>query len=128
MGDKKEPGDSRAVAVAAARAAAEKQATDVVILDVRELIVITDYFVIATGSTDRQVKTIVEEVERALRDLGEKPVRREGEDTHRWVLLDYVDVVVHVFAEEERGFYDLERLWRDAPVVGWEPEEAVGSA
>ena len=128
MGDKKEPGDSRDLAVAAARAAAEKQATDVVILDVRELIVITDYFVIATGSTDRQVKTIVEEVEKSLRDHGEKPIRREGEDTHRWILLDYVDVVVHVFAEEERGFYDLERLWRDAPVVGWEPEEAVGSA
>jgi ribosome-associated protein len=128
VGDRKEPGDSRDVAIAAARAAAEKQATDVVILDVRELIVITDYFVIATGSTDRQVKTIVEEVEKSLRSLEEKPIRREGEDTHRWVLLDYVDVVVHVFAEEERGFYDLERLWRDAPVVGWEPDEAVGSA
>ena len=109
--------ESRQVAVTAARAAAAKQATDVTILDVQGLIVITDYFVICSGQTDRQVKTIVEEVEKAVRDLGEKPVRREGEADSRWVLLDYVDVVVHVFAEEEREYYDLERLWRDAPRV-----------
>jgi ribosome-associated protein len=106
--------------VAAARAAAEKQAVDVVILDVRELIVITDAFVICTGTTDRQVRTIVEEVEKALRRLGHRPVRREGETQSRWVLLDYVDMVVHVFAPEEREYYDLERLWRDAPRVPWE--------
>ncbi|HXF36380.1 MAG TPA: ribosome silencing factor, partial [Actinomycetota bacterium] len=87
---------------------------------------ITDYFVIATGTSERQVKTIVEEVERALRARGEKPVRREGEVDGRWVLLDYVDVVVHVFGEEERDYYDLERLWRDAPRVAW--EEAPGAA
>ena len=106
---------SREVAVAAARAAASKQGTDIVILDVRELIVITDYFVIAGGGTERQVRTVVEETEKALRALGVRPVRREGETEGRWVLLDYVDVVVHVFAEEERAYYDLERLWRDAP-------------
>lgn len=113
---------SRTIAAAAARAAADKQAQDVVILDVHELIVITDYFVVCTGTSDRQVKTIVEEIEKALRGLGEKPVRREGEREARWVLLDYVDVVVHVFAEEERGFYDLERLWRDAPRLPWNGE------
>ncbi len=118
---------SREVAVAAARAAAAKQAADIAILDVHELIVITDYFVIASGSSDRQVKTIVEEVERVLRDRGERPVRREGEGEHRWVLLDYVDVVVHVFAEEERDYYDLERLWRDAPRVPWEESGAASS-
>lgn len=111
---------SRTIAAAAARAAADKQAQDVVVLDVHELIVITDYFVLCTGTSDRQVKTLVEEIEKALRTLGEKPVRREGEQESRWVLLDYVDVVVHVFAEEEREFYDLERLWRDAPRLGWE--------
>ena len=101
---------SRETAVAAARAAADKQAEHVVILDVHELIVITDLFVVCTGTSDRQVKTIVEEVEKALRGLERKPVRREGEQESRWVLLDYVDVVVHVFAPEEREFYDLERL------------------
>ena len=110
------------VATTAARAAAAKQGEDIVILDVRDLIVITDYFVIASGATERQVKTIVEEVEKALRSHGVKPVRREGEVDARWVLLDFVDVVVHVFGEEEREYYDLERLWRDAPRVAWEEE------
>jgi ribosome-associated protein len=114
--------ESRDTAIAAALAAASKQANDVVILDVHGLIVITDYFVIATGSSDRQVKTIVDEVETVLRDHDRKPVRREGETEARWVLLDYVDVVVHVFAEAERDFYDLERLWLDAPRLAWEPD------
>jgi ribosome-associated protein len=116
-------------ALAAARAAAGKQARDLVILDVHELIVITDYFVICSGSSERQVRTIVEEVERSLRGLERKPLRREGETEGRWVLLDYVDVVVHVFAQEEREYYDLERLWRDAPRVPLEDDgrAAVGS-
>jgi ribosome-associated protein len=111
---------SRDLAIAAARAAADKQGERVVVLDVRELIVITDYFVIASGGSERQVRTIVEEVEKSLRDLGMKPVRREGEDDRRWVLLDYFDIVVHVFAQEERDYYDLERLWGDAPTLEWE--------
>jgi ribosome-associated protein len=125
--DGRGPLGGRELAVAAARAAAEKQAEDIVILDVRELIVITDAFVICTGTTDRQVRTIVEEIEKALRRLGHRPVRREGEVQSRWILLDYVDVVVHVFAPEEREYYDLERLWRDAPRVPWE-EPAAGAA
>jgi len=121
--------DSRATAVAAAQAAAGKQASDIVILDVRELIVITDYFVIASGSSERQVRTLVEEMEKTIRDrLDRKPVRREGEDGWGWVLLDYVDVVVHVFSEEQREYYDLERLWRDAPRPEWEESDAVSSA
>ena len=120
--------DSRATAVAAARAAAAKQASDIVILDVRELIVITDYFVIASGSSERQVRTLVEEIERSIRErLGIKPVRREGEDGWQWVLLDYVDVVVHVFTDEQREYYDLERLWRDAPRPEWAESDAVSS-
>src|SRR5581483_985358 len=119
--------DSRRMAVAAARAAGSKQAADIVILDVHDLIVITDFFVIATGTSDRQVKTIVEEVEKALRETGMKPLRREGETEAQWVLLDYVDVVVHVFSKEQREYYDLERLWRDAPRVEWEEQGAASS-
>jgi ribosome-associated protein len=120
--------ESREAAVAAARSASAKQAEGVAILDVHGLIVITDFFVIASGETDRQIRTIVEEVEKALRELGRKPVRREGETEGRWVLLDYVDVVVHVFAEEEREYYDLERLWRDAPRVDWTENGAASSS
>ncbi len=117
---------SLAVAVAAARAAATKNGRDVVVLDVRELIVITDYFVIASGTSDRQVKTIAEEIENALRAHGSKPVRREGEREGSWVLLDFVDVVAHVFLEQQREFYNLERLWSDAPSVAWEERAASG--
>jgi ribosome-associated protein len=120
--------ESRERAVAAARAAASKLAVDIVILDVRNLIVITDYFVIATGGTERQVRTIVEAVEKTLRDAGERPIRREGESEGRWVLLDYVDTVVHVFAQKERDYYDLERLWRDAPTLEWEEEPGRSDA
>ncbi len=119
---------SRGDALAAARAAASKQAEDIVILDVQALIVITDYFVVCSASSDRHVRTVVDEVERALRDRERKPVRREGETEGKWVLLDYVDLVVHVFAEAEREFYDLERLWRDAPRVPVEDAAPQGQA
>jgi ribosome-associated protein len=119
--------DSRAVAVAAARAASDKQASRIVILDVREPIVITDYFVICTASSARQIRSLLDEVERVTRDMGVKPIRREGEGDAGWWLLDYFDVVVHVFAEEEREYYDLERLWRDAPEVPWESSDAMSS-
>lgn len=121
--------ESREAALAAARAASSKQAEGIAILDVQGLIVITDYFVICSAETERQVKTIVEEVEKTLRGLDRKPLRREGETEGRWVLLDYVDVVVHVFADEEREYYDLERLWRDAPRVALDDrgQAAAGS-
>ena len=120
---------SREVARAAARAAADKQAERVVVLDVHELIVITDFFVICSATSERQLKTVIEAVEDAIRgELDVRPVRREGEQGAGWWLLDYVDVVVHVFGEEERDYYDLERLWRDAPRLDWaeEPEVASG--
>ena len=111
----------------AARAALSKQGADIVVLDVSELITITDYFVIVSGSSDRQLKTIAEEVERAVKERGVKPVRQEGDAGATWLLIDYVDFVVHVFEEEERDFYRLENLWRDAPVIEWEePAEASG--
>jgi ribosome-associated protein len=115
------------LACVAARAASEKQGEDVLVLDVRDLITITDYFVIASGSSDRQVKTIAEEVEKALKDRGVKPVRVEGASSSRWVLLDFVDLVVHVFSQEQRDFYRLERLWVDAPRVDWEDHAEVSS-
>ena len=109
---------SRDVAIAAARAASAKQAADVVILDVHGIIVITDHFVICTATSHRQIRTVIDAVEGALREMGVKPVRREGEPEAGWWLLDYVDVVVHVFGEEERAYYDLESLWATAtPVV-----------
>ena len=104
-------------ALTAASAASSKQARDVRVLDVSEPLVISDYFIICSGSSDRQVRAIAEEVERACRAEGVRPLHREGEREARWVLLDFVDFVVHVFLEEEREYYDLERLWRDAPLV-----------
>jgi ribosome-associated protein len=102
---------------AAARAASEKLATQLVAFDVSEQLAITDAFLIASASNDRQVKSIVDEVEDKLREIGAKPIRREGERDGRWVLIDYGEVVVHVQHEEEREFYALERLWRDCPTI-----------
>jgi ribosome-associated protein len=117
--------DSRELAVLAARAASSKQGSDITILDVGELIAITDFFVIISGSSERQLKSISEEVVWAAKEVGVRPVRQEGEPGTRWLLIDFVDFVVHVFQEEEREFYRLENLWRDAPVVEWEQEAEV---
>jgi ribosome-associated protein len=110
---------ARELALAAAQAAADKLATDVVLLDVSDRLVITDVFVIASAPNERQVESIVDAVEERLRRDGVKPMRREGERDGRWVLLDYVDVVVHVQHAEERAFYALERLWKDCPVISF---------
>jgi ribosome-associated protein len=109
------------LAVEAARAADDKKATDVRIMDMREALGVTDYFVIASGRNERLVRRIQEAVEERLREHGVKPARREGVRFGRWILLDYLDIVVHVFLEEDREFYDLERLWQDVPFVGWQP-------
>ena len=101
----------------AAAAAADKLATDIIAYDVSEQLVITDVFLLCSASNDRQVKSIVDEIEDRLRKAGAKPVRREGEREGRWVLLDYLDVVIHVQHAEERVFYALERLWKDCPVI-----------
>jgi ribosome-associated protein len=108
---------ARELALAAAQAAADKLAVDVALLDVSERLVITDAFVIASAPNERQVSAIVDAVEERLRSLGAKPVRREGEREGRWVLLDFVDIVVHVQHAEEREFYSLERLWKDCPSI-----------
>ncbi len=102
---------------AAAEAAADKLGQQIVAFDVSEQLAITDAFLIVSGTNERQVRAIVDAVEKRMREVGEKPVRREGERDGGWVLLDYGEVVVHVQHEDERQFYALERLWRDCPVL-----------
>lgn len=110
----------------AAGAAAAKKGRDTVVLDVEEVLAITDAFVITSAPNRRLVRTIVEEVEQKVREAGgPSPLRSEGLDEAQWVLLDYGDFVVHVFLDEVRKFYDLERLWSDVPRVAWEEEMAT---
>jgi len=99
----------------AVRAAAEKKAGGLVVIDVGELLSITDYFVICSGSSERQVRTIADEVEAKLREADVRPLRTEGAAEGGWLLLDYGVFVVHVFTDEMRSYYELERLWKDAP-------------
>jgi len=113
------------LARAAAAAAADKLATTIVGIDVSDQLALTDVFVIASAASERQVAAVVDEVEDVLRELGAKPLRREGQREGRWVLIDFGDIVVHVQHDEERAFYELERLWKDCPhldlgVVGTE--------
>ncbi len=115
--------EATALAVVAARAAHDKLAEDVVVLEVTDAIGICDAFVIASGRNPRQVKAIAEEVEEQVGLTGRRPAAVEGLDACRWVLLDYGDVVVHVFHSEDRGYYRLERLYRDCPRVEWEDGE-----
>lgn len=110
---------------AAAQAAADKLATSIVALDVSEQLAITDTFVIVSAESERQVNAIVDAVEEALLPLGAKPVRREGRASGRWVLIDFGDIVLQAFHEEDREFYDLERLWQDCPVIELDLEEAA---
>jgi ribosome-associated protein len=108
---------ARELVLAAAEAASTKLATDVVAIDVSNQLVITDAFLLASAPNDRQVASIVDAIEERLLRHSAKPVRREGERDGRWVLLDYGEVVVHVQHDEERDFYELERLWKDCPEI-----------
>lgn len=109
---------SRECAITAARAANEKKATDIMVQEVRDLIGVTDYFVIATASNNRQVDAIIDEIEDELRvQCSIKPTHREVSPDGSWSLLDYGNIVVHVFMPETREFYRLEALWNDAPVL-----------
>jgi len=101
----------------AAAAAADKLATDIIAYDVSEQLVITDAFLLCAAANDRQVRAVVDEIEDKLQKAGAKPARREGEREGRWVLLDYLDIVIHIQHAEERVFYSLERLWKDCPVI-----------
>ena len=116
------------IARTAAKAASDKLAEDIVAIDVSERLAITDIFLIASASNERQVNAIVDGIEEELAKEGLKPVRREGRSEGRWVLLDYANVVVHVQHEEDRVFYALERLWKDCPEVDLQLEDAPTSA
>jgi ribosome-associated protein len=121
--------DAIALVSVAAQAASDKLAADIVAFDVSEQLVITDVFLVCSAANDRQVVSIVDEIEERVRTvLGTKALRREGDRDARWVLLDYVDVVVHVQHVEERVYYSLERLWRDCPVVPLPESVTAGSA
>jgi len=112
-------------AIIAAESAAEKKAENVVAIEVAELLVVTDFFVIATGKSDTQVKAIADEIEHGLLERGGiKPIGREGISEGKWILLDYGDLVIHVFQKPERDFYRLEKLWGDAPRLELAPEIA----
>lgn len=119
---------ARELALAAAQAAADKKAVDIAVLDVSDHLVITDAFLLASAPNERQVLAIVDAIEERLAALPDKakPVRREGERAGRWVLLDYVDVVVHIQHSEERAFYDLDRLWKDCPRLEFVDRDAPG--
>jgi ribosome-associated protein len=121
---------ARELALAAAQAAADKKAQDIVIIDVADQLVITDAFLLASAPNERQVLSIVDAIEERLLGLPEKakPVRREGERAGRWVLLDYVDVVVHVQHGEEREFYALDRLWKDCPIIPFVDRDLVNAS
>lgn len=109
----------------AAAAIDDKKGLDVTLLDISELLVVTDVFVIASGTSNRHVRTLSDEVEQNLvNETGRKPLRREGREYSRWVLLDYGDLVIHVFDQETRDYYQLERLWADAPRIAYEPASA----
>ena len=119
---------ARAVELAriAAEAAAEKLAADIIAYDVSEQLVITDVFLLCSAANDRQIRAVVDEIEEKMRQAGARPVRREGEREGRWVLLDYLDVVIHIQHAEERVYYALERLWKDCPRLALPQPVGVG--
>ncbi|MCK4376652.1 MAG: ribosome silencing factor [Actinomycetia bacterium] len=106
-------------AIKAAKAADDKKALNILVLDVSGRLIITDYFVICSGQTDRQIKSISDEIQKRLKENDILPLRIEGSAVGGWVLLDYYDFVVHIFNIELRNYYKLERLWRDAPNISW---------
>jgi ribosome-associated protein len=109
--------ETESAVMIAARAATDKKATDLVVLDLREIASFTEYFLICTGASTRQVQAISNSVEEALLKNAKRPLHIEGYSSAEWILLDYGDLIVHVFSQTSRRFYDLERLWRDAPRV-----------
>ncbi len=125
---RKTPTPARVLAAHAIEAAIEKKAVDIVVLDMHAVSGFADYFVICTGEADLQVKAVFEAiVDRIKETCHERPWHHEGADHRQWVLLDYVDLVIHIFSPEKRAFYDLERLWGDAPIERV-PEEASSAA
>lgn len=114
--------DARDFAAAAARIARDNKAADVVVLDLRGLSAITDFFVIGTGTSDRQMHAVLDFIEKHARKIDRRRFKLSDSSDGTWLLADYVDVVVHLFDEEHRDYYDLDGLWGDAPQVRWEEE------
>ena len=116
----------RELAVLAARIADDRKATDIVVLDVGDVLAITGYFVICSASNPRLVRSVADEIEGAAKQqLGRPPIRHEGRNEQQWILVDYGDVVVHVFHVEQREFYEIERLYLDVPKVAWQVDPAT---
>jgi ribosome-associated protein len=116
--------DTRTLALTAARALDDKKAEQTLVLFVGDVLQITEYFVICSASNRRLVRTLVDEVEQVVKEqCGRSPLRAEGVGEQQWVLIDYGDVVVHVFLDETRVYYEIERLYRDVPRVEWERDE-----
>jgi len=111
---------ARAFALAAARVASERHCSDIVVLDLKGKSPATDYFVIATGTSDRQMRAVTDEICEAARDMGQQRFGRAGYEQARWILLDFIDVVIHIFDREYRDYYDLELLWGDARRLKWD--------
>jgi ribosome-associated protein len=117
------PDESRTLAFVAARAADDKQGVDTLVLSVGNVLAITELFVVTSAANRRLVRTIADEVEEQVREqLGRSPIRVEGVGEREWVLIDFGDVVVHVFADETRRFYNIERLYSDVPTLDWRPD------
>lgn len=112
---------SRQLAVRCAKICDEMKAENVVVLDVRKLTVITDFFIVASTRGDRQSRAIAEEISRDAKDHGLRELGREGADEAKWILQDLGSVILHLFVEDQRSFYDIESLWADAPQVSWKP-------
>jgi len=111
---------ARELAVAAGRIAKHDNCQDIVVLNLRGVSPITDYFVIATGTSDRQMRSVADDIADHGRKIGQKLWKMAGQDTAEWIVMDFVDVVVHLFDEEHRRYYDLELLWGEAPKVRWQ--------
>ena len=124
---KRDNSEAKVFALAAARLAAERRCTDIVVLDLKGKSPATDYFVIVTGTSNRQMRTVSDEIWVEARQRGFQRFGRAGYDQGRWILLDYIDVVVHIFDAEYREYYDLELLWGDAPKVSWQKKTPAQS-
>ena len=122
MAKKGEKDAARTLAIEAARIASDSHCEDVVILDLRDISPVTDYFIVATGTSSRQMRSVADDIALYGKGIGQPAWQKAGIDSSQWVLLDFVDVVVHLFDEQARGYYDLELMWGEAPRVEWARE------
>jgi ribosome-associated protein len=122
MAKKGEIDAARMLAIEAARIASDSHCEDVVILDLRDISPVTDYFIVTTGTSSRQMRSVADDIALFGKGIGQPAWQKAGMDSSQWVLLDFVDVVVHLFDEQARGYYDLELMWGEAPRVEWARE------